>query len=88
MAERRKPPGPKLRSKFATNRIKRKFLQLRIDELTEQIETADTAKKALKLALERERLKGKFRTLPVRRRPRKGDGAGTGGGGGQGGLFS
>ena len=88
MAERRKPPGPKLRAKFATNRIKRKFLQLRIEELTEQIETADTAKKALKLALERERLKLKFRTLPVRRRKRK-DGSSTGGGGGgQGGLFS
>lgn len=83
---RRKPPGPKLRQKFATNRIRRRFLQLEIDELTEKMETAKTAKDALKIALERQRKMGQFRKLPVRRRPQKGSGGG-GSGGAQGGFF-
>ncbi len=87
VADRRKPPGPKLRNKFAINRIKRRFLELAIEEKTEAMETAKTAKDALKLALERERLKAKFRKLPVRRRPLK-DNPGSSSGGGAGGIFS
>lgn len=87
MAERRKPPGPKLRSKFRTNRIKRKFLQLRADELAEKVETADNAKKALEFALERERVLLKIKQLPVRRRPLKKDGNSSSSGGVLGGVF-
>jgi len=88
VGDRRKPPGPKLRNKFAINRIRRRFLQLEIDEKTEAMETAKTAKDALKLALERERLKAKFRKLPVRRRALKDNPGGGSSSSSTGGFFT
>ncbi len=84
--EKRKPPGRKLRARFARNRIERKFLEHEIQELKDDMAEAKTVKAAMKIALEIERKKAKRDSLPVRRRPQNGSNRGRGST--FGGLFS
>jgi len=70
--DKRPGPGPKLRARFARNRIRRRFIDLEIVENQEKLAAADTPTKAMKLALEIERLKALRQTLKVRRKPQNG----------------
>ncbi len=70
--EKRPGPGPKLRARFARNRIRRRFIDIEIVELREKLAASDTAKGALKISLEIERLKALRQTLKVRRRTQNG----------------
>lgn len=77
-SQKRPRPSKKMRAKYEENRIKRQFLEKRIEELDEMIQrglepgSKTGEKRVLAWARERRRLKEQMTRLPVARKGRNG----------------